>query len=127
MNQIDHVLLVDDDVPTNFIHEVILKKTNRFKQIHSVLSASEALNYLEAKRPNLIFLDINMPALSGWDFIDQFRSLPIDQKEDIVIVMVSTSMDPKDRQRAEVCTEIQEFVSKPISVEKIEDILVSHF
>ncbi|WP_422358798.1 response regulator [Reichenbachiella sp.] len=127
MNQIDHVLLIDDDVPTNFIHEVILKKTNKFKQIHSVLSASEALNYLQIKRPNLIFLDINMPALSGWDFIDQFRSLPLEQKEEIVIVMVSTSMDPKDRQRAEVCNEIQEFVSKPISVEKIEDILVSHF
>ncbi|WP_420581547.1 response regulator [Reichenbachiella sp.] len=127
MNQIEHVLLVDDDVPTNFIHEVILKKSNRFKQIHSVLSATEALNYLQAKRPNLIFLDINMPALSGWDFIDQFRSLPIEQKEDIVIVMVSTSMDPKDKQRAEVCSEIREFVSKPMSVEKIEDIVVSHF
>ncbi|MDW3210681.1 MAG: response regulator [Reichenbachiella sp.] len=127
MNQIDHVLLVDDDVPTNFIHEVILKKTNRFKQIGSVLSATEALDYLQVSRPNLIFLDINMPALSGWDFIDQFRSLPLEQKENIVIVMLSTSMDPKDRKRAEICSEIQEFVSKPISVEKVEDILVSHF
>ncbi|WP_456461992.1 response regulator [Reichenbachiella sp.] len=127
MNQIDHVLLVDDDVPTNFIHEVILKKTNRFKQIGSVLSATEALDYLQVSRPNLIFLDINMPALSGWDFIDQFRSLPLEQKENIVIIMLSTSMDPKDRQRAEICSEIQEFVSKPISVEKVEDILVSHF
>ncbi|MEP3386653.1 MAG: response regulator [Reichenbachiella sp.] len=127
MNQIDHVLLVDDDVPTNFIHEVILKKTNRFKQIGSVLSATEALDYLQVSRPNLIFLDINMPALSGWDFIDQFRSLPLEQKENIVIIMLSTSMDPKDRQRAQICSEIQEFVSKPISVEKVEDILVSHF
>lgn len=127
MNQIDHVLLVDDDVPTNFIHEVILKKTNRFKQIGSVLSATEALDYLQVSRPNLIFLDINMPALSGWDFIDQFRSLPLEQKENIVIIMLSTSMDPKDRQRAQIYSEIQEFVSKPISVEKVEDILVSHF
>lgn len=127
MNQIDHVLLVDDDVPTNFIHEVILKKTNRFKQIDSVLSATEALTYLQARQPNLIFLDINMPALSGWDFIDQFRSLPLEQKEDIVIIMLSTSMDPKDRKRAEVCREIKEFISKPISPEKIEDIIVSHF
>lgn len=127
MNQVDHVLLVDDDVPTNFIHEMLLKKTNRFKQIDSVLSASEALDYVQSNRPNLIFLDINMPALSGWDFIDQFRNLSIEQKEKIVIIMLSTSMDPADRKRAEFCTEIQEFVSKPISVEKIEDILTCHF
>ncbi|WP_296618730.1 response regulator, partial [Marivirga sp.] len=76
-NKLDCVLLIDDDEATNFYHKLILEKENTGVYIQSVKSAKEGLDFLLCKgdysdypQPGIIFLDLNMPGMSGWDFLE---------------------------------------------------------
>ncbi|GGF28261.1 response regulator [Echinicola rosea] len=127
------VLLVDDDEPTNFINEIILKRTGFVEKIVPVQSGMAALEYInkadgnEIPRPELIFLDINMPGISGWDFLEEYKKLPKHQKAKNVIVMLTTSLNPDDDEKAKTYQEISEYHSKPLTYEKITDIIEKHF
>ncbi|AWW30771.1 response regulator [Echinicola strongylocentroti] len=127
------VLLIDDDEPTNFINEIILKRTGQVESIVAVQSGMAALEYLnnvnsdENTRPELIFLDINMPGISGWDFLEEYKKLPHHQKAKNVIVMLTTSLNPDDDEKAKTFQEISEYHSKPLTYEKINDIIKKHF
>lgn len=125
--QLDSVLLVDDDEPTNFLHELIIKKSNRVKNILTAPGVDEAFGILESNDPELIFLDINMPGLSGWDFIEKFKDLSEVKKSKSKVVMLTTSMDPLDREKAQTYHEIKDFMNKPISLSLLEEILEKHF
>ena len=84
------ILLIDDDDATNFIHEMVIKMADIDTHIEICTSARKALDYLTCKgeysantsypQPGIIFLDINMPGMSGWDFLKEYDSLPEEQK-----------------------------------------------
>lgn len=122
MNQFDLVLLVDDDAATNEYHSIIVTKSGVARRVHMVTSGQAGLDFLQSKvdgahpRPNLILLDINMPAMNGFEFMEHYDKLPEEQKGQMVIIMVTTSLNPDDRKRAESISHIKGFQNKPLSV-----------
>ncbi|MBM1107898.1 response regulator [Aurantibacter crassamenti] len=127
------VLLVDDDEATNFIHNMVIKQMNCTENIVIKENGIEALEYLttslEGKfpQPDLIFLDINMPAMDGWEFLEEYKKLDKNQLAQTVIVMLTTSLNPDDKDKAGQVNGISGFMSKPLTSELVEKVLVQHF
>lgn len=127
------VLLIDDDEATNFINEMLIEEKNCAEKVVSVTSAKEALAYLcsptegEYPQPDLIFLDINMPAMNGWEFMDAYRDLPQEQRGKMVVVMLTTSVNPEDIKKAKTIPDLAGFEHKPLSMEILDKILQTHF
>jgi CheY-like chemotaxis protein len=129
------VLLIDDDEPTNFLNQIIIESSGCVEQIRSVHSGEDALAYLtntyEAKgtlpSPDLIFLDINMPAMNGWEFLEKYRALKTVFKEKVMIVMLTTSLFPEDVTLANEMPEISAFENKPLTEDKLDAIIEKFF
>jgi CheY-like chemotaxis protein len=128
------VLLIDDDEPTNFLNQIIIESSGCAEEIKTAQSGSEALEYLLQTKsdqtypcPDLIFLDINMPAMNGWEFLERYRQLDSHYKGKIMIVMLTTSLFPEDKQRSTEIPEISAFENKPLTEEKLDNILKRFF
>ena len=129
---LNRILLVDDDNMTNLIHKQIIESSGVNAIIDIVKNGSEALEYLQRQEkgktiiPNLIFLDINMPEMNGWEFLEKFKEYPAEHRAKIVIVMMTTSKSRDDLHHA-VETEVKKYVNKHLTSEKFEEIIASHF
>lgn len=134
-NKLNCILLVDDDEPTNFLNQMVLEELNITEQIKVAQNGKEALTYLESTNignvnfplPELILLDINMPAMNGWEFLQQYAKLPANQKANVVIVMLTTSLNPDDRAKADEISEVTGFETKPLTADKIQELLEKYF
>lgn len=135
MKKVRNVLLIDDDAPTNFIHRKILLHSGLVENIHVTQSGQEALEYLgnnsnrdqESALPDIIFLDINMPAMDGWEFLVQYEKLKHLKKENIVIVMLTTSLNPDDEIKAKGIKEVFGYRNKPLTKHMIQEIVDKKF
>ncbi len=132
------VLLVDDNESDNFIHKRVLEKSGITNNIAIALNGKEALDFLTAKiqngefegsytQPELIFLDINMPIMDGWEFLEEYHKLDISQKGKVVFIMLTTSLNPGDRVKAETLLESGCFHFKPLTLEMIKGIMERRF
>ena len=131
------VLLIDDDEPTNFLNKMIIEETGLVNEVRVTQSACEALDYLSGKEqgegsdkppmPELIFLDINMPAMDGWEFLERYDRLSPEQKSSIIVVMLTTSFNPEDELKASGISYISSYRNKPLTQEIIMEILEEHF
>lgn len=132
------VLLIDDDEPTNFLNRMVVEETNCAHHVQVIQSGREALDYLSSKgkyantankypTPDLIFLDINMPAMDGWEFLEQYELLPNEQKGRIIMVMLTTSFNPEDELKAKANGYISGFKNKPLTETALNEILHEHF
>jgi len=124
------ILLVDDDVEDNYFHQIVINEMNITERIEVALNGVEALNFLKKENqthPDLIFLDINMPKMNGWEFLQAYKEFKADQKAEVVVVMLSTSINPSDKERAEQFPDIIGFNSKPLTEEIISEILERYF
>jgi CheY-like chemotaxis protein len=129
------ILVIDDDEPTNFFTRMILEESGCADHIKMVQSGQEALDYLLKSEsgdnaalypsPDLIFLDINMPAMDGWEFLDEYRKLNVMSR--ILVVMLTTSLFPEDKLKAENMPEISGFENKPLTAEKVAAVLEKYF
>ena len=132
IKNLDCILLVDDDGIYNFLHKKLINTAGYENHIEIALNGKTALDYLNEcykndhdenhPLPGLILLDINMPVMNGWEFIDAFNELDKDFTRDITIVMVSSSMDPDDVTKAQKIKILREFTSKPLTIKKIDHI-----
>ncbi len=134
---LDCIVLIDDDKITNFINKKIIKRADLDVDVKVNYNGREAINYLKklnnstsgenSPRPGIIFLDINMPGMNGWDFIDEYKKLPLEQKEKIIIAMLTTSINPDDEQIANKIPEINIYLQKPLTVQKLEKTIDAFF
>lgn len=133
MKKLHTILLIDDDPATNFLHKLIIKKENCANNVICKQSAQEALDYLKSKidgeypNPELIFLDINMPGMNGWDFLTAYKTIDKEQQAEKVVIMLTTSVDPLDKVKAKTMDEISDFSSKPLTSERLRELLTSNF
>jgi CheY-like chemotaxis protein len=127
------ILLIDDDKATNFINERVIKKLDCTKRIVTVYNGAEALEFLSIEengnllQPDLIFLDINMPVMDGWEFLEHYRKLHEDKKAKVVLLMLTTSLNPDDVKKANKIQEVKGFKNKPLTIEMMQDILKAYF
>src|SRR3954469_11512522 len=124
------ILLVDDDPDDNIYHQIILKKMEIVDNIDTVANGLEALAYLKKENqlpPELIFLDINMPRMNGWEFLEQYKDLEVKQKAKVVIMILTTSANPDDLKRAKQIQDVTGFSTKPLSTEMLTEILEKYF
>lgn len=124
------ILVVDDDSIANFLIERIVQSTGLAGNISKALNGREALTYLKpngsTKKPQVILLDLNMPLMNGFEFIKAYRELDIEGKEDILIILVTSSDNPSDIEKARELG-IKYYLTKPLSADTIKGILMSEF
>lgn len=133
MKRLHTILLVDDDAPTLFLNKLVIQDLNCTDRVLTAENGRQAIDMLTEKKddgflcPDLILLDINMPIINGWEFMDKYQTLSAKQKAKIVVVMLTTSLNPDDRSRAESIEDIKDFVSKPLDEITLKDIIEKHF
>ncbi|MFW2375301.1 MAG: response regulator [Cellulophaga baltica] len=116
------ILLVEDDEITNYITTTKLRNIG-FENVDAVLNGELALEYLAKEQPNLIFLDVNMPVMDGFEFLDSTEVQ--NQYSDIPIVLLTSSSRPKDKEMASKYSNVIEYLEKPLNYEKMKKILLA--
>ena len=127
------ILFIDDDKVTNFYNRKIVNKYQKVKNVISVNSGKSALDYLintvtkDAIIPDLIFLDINMPGMSGWEFLEEYKKIDTKITKDIKVILLTTSSNNEDYERSKQIHIIDGYINKPLSVNLLEEIVKEHY
>ena len=128
------VMLVDDDILTNFLNKIMVENAQVANHIVRHTSAESALKYLLDSSyppaglpfPDLIFLDIGMPVLSGWDFINRYKVIKKKFPVQPTIIILTLKIDLKDILYSSSAMEISDLYDKPLTREIISDV-VDHY
>ncbi|QCR24680.1 two-component system response regulator [Pontibacter sp. SGAir0037] len=119
------VWLIDDDPVSNFLTEFVLEENQFSRQLVTFTAVKDALLSLDkaiagnaTAFPDVIFLDINMPEMNGWDFLDAFGLLP----KQCVVYVLSTSTYEDDIRRARESKQVAAYIHKPLSHEELDRI-----
>lgn len=131
--KLNSVLLIDDDEPTNFIAKMIVSKADLNNSTEAIQSGTKALEFLKKEEltyndiPDLIFLDINMPTMNGWEFLEEYKELEIHKKKKIYLYMLTTSMNDEDEYRSQKYEHVDGFLIKPLTLKAYTEIVKKHF
>lgn len=126
------IALVDDDSIFQLTASRLLRAANQNTRILQFSNGDEALRYLQSNfdksesLPDIIFLDVNMPYVDGWMFLDDYADLKKQLHKNILIYMVSSSIDPSDINRAKSNQVVKDYLIKPISREQFNALLKTH-
>jgi CheY-like chemotaxis protein len=113
------IYLIDDDyIYLNFTARMLMQVFPNAR-VRSFANAADALTSLEKERPDLIFLDINMPGMDGWEFLEAF---PPSMEGKTEIYMVSSSIDPEDASKAAQHSKVSRFLEKPLGKKQLESV-----
>jgi CheY-like chemotaxis protein len=122
-------IVVDDDPGNNMICNYVITSIAPDASIHLFTDPEKALEWIKEDYNNsaqdqhaALFLDINMPVMNGWEFLDTFCSFPIPLQEQITIFILSSSIDPEDTEKAEKHPLVNGYCSKPLRKETINQI-----
>lgn len=127
MKTIDLAYIVDDDEILVFLTKKLMEKNPHFQASQAFYNGQDAIDCLKsvvsqgAPLPDMIFLDLNMPVMDGWQFLDEFVQLPI-QKE-IPVFLVTSSIDPSDIEKAKRYGVVKDYIMKPITRDILTNIL----
>jgi CheY-like chemotaxis protein len=125
------IAIVDDDTIFQFIAKRVLDSINSQNKTVIFSDGQDAIDFIHSnlneidKLPDIIFLDINMPVMNGWQFLNQYVEIKSKIKKEIVIYIVSSSKNPDDFIQAQDIHEVTDYIVKPINREKYMSILSS--
>lgn len=129
----DLILCVDDDPITLMLCKMVISKSSFSKEIITAQNGEEALDYFDNLKlnnlgvdiinyPKLVFLDLNMPVMDGWDFLDHFSKEEYTLFfKDTKVIVLSSTIDPADINKSKTYPMVIDFISKPITKEVLEN------
>ncbi|MTI39005.1 response regulator [Fulvivirga lutimaris] len=129
------IMLVDDDDISSFIYRKIIEKAGLTQDhISTFLKGQDGIAHLEntidntAEFPDLILLDINMPVMDGWGFLDEYaEKVWPNLNKRVVVCMLSSSVYQEDINKAYGYAQVNDYVSKPLTSGVLEDLINKHF
>jgi response regulator RpfG family c-di-GMP phosphodiesterase len=118
-----NIVLIDDDPISTFITEKLIFKNIKIPYaIFKFNNAIDALKEIDFIQPNYLFLDLNMPEMSGWDFLEQFNY----KRNNPEIYILTSSVDERDIKRALRYSQVKKYLSKPLINQSIKNIFSKH-
>ena len=128
------ILIIDDDEINNLICSKVINDYSPNFIVDSVTSGSKGLDYLnnvlrnsKEELPDIIFLDINMPAMNGWDFIREYRKINSHMNKEIKLFVLTSSQYYQDSELADQYMEVQKLITKPLTSEILNEIETTYF
>ncbi len=134
MEVLNHIVLVDDNETTSFLNNRLLSRLALSGQVSTFSRADEAYHFLwkDAQTPaaqsmaDLVFVDLKMPGMSGFEFLEQYNQLPADVQDRTVVAVLTTSMHAADTARVAQYPNV-EYLTKPLTEEKLQRLLAKRF
>ncbi|WP_242928586.1 response regulator [Pontibacter vulgaris] len=135
-NALDLVMLVDDDSTTNYLNERLLNEMNVAKQILVMQNGKEAIDYLvkagtatedAPKFPDLIFLDIKMPVMDGFSFLEEYQKRGLDSGDHVIILMLTSSASFYDLERLKTFQKVKKHFAKALTRHDVREIMREYF
>jgi CheY-like chemotaxis protein len=129
MKKINNFCIIDDDEIHKFTTSFLLKKTDLVNNIILFSNGLEAINFFKdeigniANIPEIVFLDVNMPVMDGWEFLEEYVLIESVMPKTVVIYMISSSVDERDFLRAKSISALTGFLVKPISSHSIAEVI----
>jgi len=121
------IMCVDDDPITLMLFKKVVNKALFAKEIINATNGEEAItlintinNTTNLKTPQLIFLDLNMPLMSGWEFLDLFNASNFFNLNNTKVIILTSTIDPEDIKKSKSYSNVIEFLSKPITIEMLD-------
>ncbi|GAB4013904.1 response regulator [Spirosoma migulaei] len=123
------ILLVDDDPDDNFLHQVVIEDSELCDHVRVAETGTEALRYLQETshtdyiRPDLILTDVNLPGMNGFEFLEQYHRLDDQLKSRLAVLVLTTSLAPRDTQRAATLPHVKGYYTKPLTINMLRAIV----
>lgn len=120
--------IIDDDDIYLFSVKKVIEVNNLSDKVLEFKNGQEALDFFRAYcndhdlLPDVIFLDINMPVMNGWEFIEEFRKIRPSITKDILLYIVSSSVDRTDVDKARSLPTVNDYITKPITASQLKTI-----
>jgi CheY-like chemotaxis protein len=122
---INKILLVDDDIAANYLSKQLLLKLHAAKEIDMAENGSVAFTLLTQKEcPDVIFLDIKMPQMDGFDFLECLQHM--DLPKNVKVIMLTSSVRPEDKQKAFSYKGVVDYFEKPLTPEKLQLVFATY-
>jgi len=131
MNKIDTLCVIDDDDIYTFTIRKIIKIADVTHNTLFFENGKVALDYFSERKhdaallPELILLDLNMPVLNGWQFLDKFIEMKPFMQKQITVYIVSSSIDDSDYRRAASIEQVADFLVKPVTVNQLKELVIN--
>jgi CheY-like chemotaxis protein len=119
------IMCVDDDPITLMLFKKVVQKASFAKEITNATNGEEAILLInnitnQETKPQLIFLDLNMPVMGGWEFLDLFNASNYFTLNNTKVIILTSTIDPEDIKKSKSYPNVIEFLSKPITVEMLD-------
>ena len=135
MEKLQKILIIDDDPMTTHLHKRLLEKFDLSHQVEIALGGEEALQLIkenidtenEDQIPQLIFVDLNMPFMDGFQFLEAYQSLEFKNKDSVVVSVLTSSYSMSDINRVKEYPVVSDYIVKPLTQEKMIELMERHF